>query len=485
MSHFFWEIIRFLIIINTIFAIITVFRQKDRDIATVWAWLLVLILLPGIGFLIYLFLGRKISGEDIYNLQEQIESGLPAYLDEHEKIVEEQRHLFDLQKIDVKEAEMAHLMLEVGDATLTSNNEIEIVTDGHDKFAQLLEDMSQAKHHIHICYYIFRPDEIGTKIINILEEKAAEGVEIKFLYDPFGARALRRSHLKRLEKLGGEAEPSFGERVHLFNFRLNYRNHRKIVVIDGKIGYMGGFNVGDDYLSQYEKMGYWRDTHLRIKGDAVNHLQARFLIDWNASSKDAPIAYDPIYFPQSSQINGAKMQIVANGPDSEMQAIKKGLIKMINLAKRYVYIQTPYLIPDDALIETIEIAINSGVEVHIMIPNKPDHPFIYRATLSYATQFVSLGVNVYIYDKGFLHAKTIVVDDKILSVGTSNFDIRSFKLNFEINGFIYDEALASEQAKIFIKDCEDSYELTSEMIENFSWWEKFKQQFSRLLSPIL
>lgn len=486
MAQNIWNIINVLLIINTIFAIITVFRQRDRDIASVWAWLLVLVLLPGIGFIIYVFLGRKISGKDIYNLQQQVAMGLPHYLDEHEEEAKRQHRLFNFyRKFRGPHIDLANMFLEVGHSTLTTNNQIELITDGHEKFDQLLEDLSRAKHHIHICYYIFRSDDIGSQILRILENKAAEGVEIRFLYDPFGARSLRQSKLKKLRQLGGEVETSFGESVHLLNFRLNYRNHRKIVIIDGEIGYTGGFNVGDDYLGKYPKMGYWRDTHLRIEGDAVRHLQARFFIDWNASRQKDPVQYRDFYFPEASQEGNINAQIVASGPNSETQVIKKGYLKMISMAQESVYIQTPYLIPDDALIETLEIAVHSGVDVKIMIPNKPDHPFIYRATLSYASQLVETGAEVYIYDAGFLHAKTIVVDDQIVSVGTANFDIRSFKLNFEINCFMYSEEMALEQSAAFKEDCRVSYQLTEEMIANFSWWERFKQQFSRLLSPIL
>lgn len=475
-----------LLFINTIGAIITVFRQKNRDIATVWAWLLVLVLLPGIGFVIYLFFGRKISGKDIYNIQQQIEMGIPHYLEEYEAIADYQYRMFKFYRhFRGPHIDLANMLLEVGHSTVTTGNEVELITDGEEKFTRLLEDLKKAEHHIHICYYIFRSDDIGSKILRILEDKARDGVQIRFLYDPFGARSLKHSKLKALQEAGGEVEASFGEKVHLFNFRLNYRNHRKIVIIDGKIAYTGGFNVGDDYLGKYPKMGYWRDTHLRIIGEAARHLQARFFIDWNAARKNDPIPYQDIYFPKSDTLGKTNIQIVASGPDSESQVIKKGFLKMISMAQESVYIQTPYLIPDDALLETLKIAIHSGVDVKIMIPNKPDHPFIYRATLSWASELVEAGAEVHIYDAGFLHAKTIVVDDTILSVGTANFDIRSFKLNFEINCFMYDEVLAMEQSKIFKADCAQSYLLTEEIIQNFSWWEKFKQQFSRLLSPIL
>ncbi len=485
---YFRIVFTFLIFINTVISILTVFSDKNRDIATIWAWLLVLILFPGIGLIIYLFLGRKISKEDIFNLREQAEVGLPKYLDIQEKIKKEQLEFFqtlDFKNPDNNKYEMAKMFLQLGQPAVSDDNSIEYFVDGRAKFKRLIEDINKAEHHIHLCYYIFRGDKLGTEIVEALEERAKNGVEVKVLYDAVGGRTLKKSLFKNLEFYGGESQAAFSSRIHLLNIRLNYRNHRKIAVIDGKIGYVGGFNVGDDYVGEYKNMGYWRDTHLRIEGNSVHQMQERFIIDWNASKKVELIAYSSEYFPKSESKAKKEIQIVSSGPDNELESIKKGFIKMISLAKEYIYIQTPYFIPDDALKEALEMALLSGVEVKMMIPNKPDHPFIYQATLSYAEELIGMGGQVHIYDKGFLHAKTIVIDDEIVSVGTANFDIRSFKLNFEVNAFIYDSELAREQRKYYEEDALDSYLLTYQIIANYSLWDRFKQQFSRLLSPIL
>lgn len=481
LSSLFWGFI----FLNSALAVFTVFREKERDIAAIWAWLLVITMLPGFGFIIYLFLGRKISRESIFDLQSQEKIGLP-------QLVESQKKLIESENLDVPESayqdktfEMVRLFLESNDAVLTKGNKVEIISDGEDKFEKLIRDIEKAEHHIHVTYYIFRGDDIGLRLLSALEERARQGVEVKVLYDPVGARVLGKHFFDRLRTCGGEAEPFFGSRFFLINLRLNYRNHRKIVVIDGTVGYTGGFNVGDDYLGLYEDMGYWRDTHLRIEGNGVLSLQTRFLMDWNASAKDRTVEYKESYFPFSSLKGSTDMQVVSSGPDDEVHAIKKGFIKMISMAKETVLIQTPYFIPDEALMETIKVAILSGIDVKVMIPNKPDHPFIYRATLSYAEELIRSGAEVYIYDKGFLHSKAIVIDGEIVSIGTANFDIRSFKLNFEVNAFIYDRYLAKKQVELFKKDLHDSYSLTKEMIADYSKWEIFKQQFSRLFSPIL
>lgn len=473
------------IFINSLLAIFTVFREKERDIAAIWAWLLVITMLPGFGIVIYLFIGRKISKEKMFDIQAQERIGMPQLVNAQKELIENQHYQIpEADHVD-KTMEMVTLFLESNDAVLTKGNKVDIISDGEEKFEKLISDIKRAEHHIHLTYYIFRGDDIGKKLLHALEERAEKGVEVKVLFDPLGARVLGKHFFDKLKSFGGKAEPFFGHRFFLINLRLNYRNHRKIVVIDGKIGYTGGFNVGDDYLGLYEKMGYWRDTHLRIEGNGVLPLQTRFLMDWNASAKHHAVEYEASYFPIATLDGKTDLQIVSSGPDNEVHAIKKGFIKMISMAKHSVYIQTPYLIPDEALMETIKIAIYSGIDVKIMIPNKPDHPFIYRATLSYAEELVENGAEVYIYDNGFLHSKTIVIDEEILSVGTANFDIRSFKLNFEVNTFIYDRILARKQVELFKKDIEQSYLLSKEIIDDFTLWEKFKQQFSRLFSPIL
>lgn len=473
------------ILLNSALAIFTVFREKERDIAAIWAWLLVIIMLPGFGFVIYLFLGRKISKEKIFDIQSQERIGMVQLVESQKKLIETENLDVPESKYQDKTFELIQLFLNGNQAVLTKGNKVKLINDGNDKFDQMLEDIRKAKDHIHVTYYIFRGDSIGKKLLKALEDRAKQGVKVRVLYDPVGARVLGKHFFDGLRQYGGQAEPFFGSRFFLINLRLNYRNHRKIVVIDGKIAYTGGFNVGDDYLGLYEEMGYWRDTHLRIEGNGVLSLQTRFLMDWNASTKQKTIEYDESYFPFSGLKGDTDLQIVSSGPDNEMHAIKKGFIKMISMAKESVYIQTPYFIPDEALMETLKVAILSGIDVKVMLPNKPDHPFIYRATLSYAAELIDYGGEVYIYDNGFLHSKTIVIDEEILSVGTANFDIRSFKLNFEVNAFIYDRVLAQSQVQLFKKDAAQSFLLTEEIVDAYSTWELFKQQFSRLFSPIL
>src|SRR5699024_4293722 len=247
--------------------------------------------------------------------------------------------------------------------------------------------------------------------------------------------------------------------------------------------YIGGFNIGDEYLGESEKFGYWRDTHLRVTGDAVKTMQTRFILDWNQASRNH-IGYDERYFIGGDK-GDAGMQIVSSGPDQEWEQIKYGYIKMILNAKEYVYLQTPYFIPDESLMAALRIAALSGVKIKLMIPNKPAHIFVYWATLSYIGKLLIEGAEVYLYQNGLLHATPIVGDGNISSVGTTNIDVRSFRLNFEVNASVYDVPIAKKLEEAFERDVLLSTQMTKHLYEQRSLGIKFKESISRLLSPIL
>ncbi len=477
-----------ILLLNVITAIITVFKE-ERDITATWAWLLVLNLLPVIGFGIYLLVGKKISKEKMFDLKMQERLGIAQLVElQKEQWQDEELLPKGLRTPEVRQT--VRLLLETDQAILTKNNKVDIYDDGHDKFAKLLADIDAANHHVHLEYYSFFSDRIGNKILASLEAAAKRGVKVRVIYDSMGSRGQKRHFFDKLEKLGGEAEPFFAyKKAWIHSPRINYREHRKLAIIDGKIGYIGGFNIGDQYLSRSKKFGHWRDTHLRVVGNAVIAMQSRFLMDWNATIKNIrgkePVKYDESLFPLQRQKGNVGLQVISSGPDSEVEAIKKGYLKLISGANDYIYIQTPYLIPDDSVLEALVVAALSGIKVKIMIPCMPDHAFVYRATEYYAKVLVDSGVEVYTYDDGFLHAKTFVVDSQITSVGSANLDFRSFKLNFEANAFGYDRNLALKLNELFEADLAKCTKLTPEYFERQSRWRKFKQYFSRLLSPIL
>ncbi|MDG5789692.1 cardiolipin synthase [Evansella sp. AB-P1] len=472
-----------LFVINILFAIVIIFIER-KDASASWAWLMILTFIPFLGFIIYLFLGQNLTRRRLFDWDGKRKVGIEDLISQQIKQIE--NPAFNFRNLMVDEyRDLIYMHLVNNDAPLTKGNEVTILNDGNEKFDQLINDIQGAKNHIHIQYYIFRNDQLGKRIINELIKKAKDGVKVRVLYDELGSRKLRRKNFSRLAEVGGEVGVFFPSKLALINLRLNYRNHRKLVNIDGQIGYVGGFNVGDEYLGKKKKFGYWRDTHLRIKGLAVDAIQTRFILDWNQASKHYYIHYEDRYFPKKNSDGDCAMQIVSSGPDSEWEQVKNGYINMINAAKESILIQTPYFIPDQSLLDALRIASLSGKDVKVMIPNRPDHPFVYWATFSYVGELLKAGGKVYIYEKGFIHAKTIVVDGKLNSVGTANIDMRSFKLNFEVNAFLYDVKTSRKLASMFEEDMKVSTELTQEMYNNRSRKIRFKESISRLLSPIL
>ncbi|WP_251574306.1 cardiolipin synthase [Limosilactobacillus agrestimuris] len=488
-----WSIIKWVLLgiiaINEIAALFTVFREK-RDIAATWAWLLVLLLLPVVGFIFYAFLGRKLPQRRLERIKSQTQLKL-------KQAVERQKLQFqNMPKPKHSTVQMYRrtvmLFQSLDNAFLTRHNNVKIYTKGDKLFRQLFNDIEAAQKSINIEFYTIYNDQIGNELRTLLEQKAAEGVEIRVLYDSWGSMGVRADFYNGLRKRGGYATPFLMTHSNFIDFRMNYRDHRKIVVIDGEIGYVGGFNVGDQYLGRVKKFGPWRDTHLRVIGGGVYSLQQRFIRDWNASvkHKDNRIEHFSRFFPEikldKSQLeNETSLQIVSSGPESPQENIKLGYLRLINAATDHIWIQTPYLIPDDSVIDALQVAAHSGVDVRIMLPCKPDHPFVYRATQYYARVLANHDITIYFYEEGFLHSKTIMIDGRMASVGSANLDFRSFKLNFEINCFIYDRDMTDKLERIFINDIRNSRVITPEMFANQPRWLRFKQTFSRLLSPIL
>ncbi|MFG6113935.1 cardiolipin synthase [Halobacillus sp. MO56] len=469
------------IVINVLLAFAIIFLER-RDASATWAWLMVLLFIPVGGFLLYLIFGRRLSKKEIFTWDKKNRLGLLAAVQDQLRSIEQDTLKLDHTELETFE-DLFYLHLKNNDALLTKDNHIEIFTDGQEKFHALIEDIENAKEHIHLLYYIIRDDQLGQRLSEALIKKAKQGVKVRVLYDDMGSRTLSRKFVRRLKKAGVEVEAFFPALIPKLNMKINYRNHRKLAIIDGKIGYIGGFNIGDEYLGFNKRFGYWRDTHLRVEGGAVHNMQTRFILDWNHASRQ-DISYEDRYY-QAEPKGDVAMQIVSSGPDSEWEQIKHGYIKMILSAKDSVYIQTPYFIPDDSLLDAVRIASLSGVDVRVMIPRMPDHPFVYWATYSNVGDLLEAGAKIYIYQKGFLHAKTIVVDGKIASVGTANIDVRSFRLNFEVNAFLYHPDLAKELEDSFLDDITDSTQLTVQLYKHRSKWIRFKESIARLLSPIL
>ena len=491
-----WDIVRRVIevlwLINIAFAVWTVFRTR-RDIASTWAWLLVLSVFPVIGFIAYLFVGRKISNEDIFSIRSEQESFRERLIARQEALLEKHQLLLQSGRL-ARARQLVSLSSSLDDAIVTFNNRVRVFIDGQKLFSEMIRDFDHAQDHIYVEFYTFYADELGHRVLAALERAAERGVTVKVLYDLSGSHGTTYKFFAHLEELGGEAQPfNSKSNKRLSTPRLNYHLHRKIVAIDGKLGYIGGFNIGDQYLGEDPKFGYWRDTHLRVAGQAVIALTARFGMDWNTTCRktkkervdlDKMLADLEIERP-SDPGQDVAMQIVSSGPDNDNFAIRRAYESIISSARQYVYIQTPYLIPGEPILESLIIAARSGIDVRVMIPCMPDHPFVYRATEYYAKYLVDNGVKVYKYNHGFLHTKMVVSGENLSSVGSANQDYRSYRLNWEANAFCYNEALTTQLKHIFEDDIQDSTLLTPEYFAQQSNWRKFKQYFSRLLSPVL
>ncbi|ASS74060.1 cardiolipin synthase [Tumebacillus algifaecis] len=463
-------------VINLFFAFAIIFLER-KNVTSTWAWLLVLVVLPAVGFLLYLLIGQNLRRQKLYRVRDITESRLI------ESVHLQANHLQHAEGLDAYRS-LVHLNLVSNYSFLTQDNRVTIFASGHEKFESLLLEIREAKQHVHLLYYMIKRDRLGMKLLDLLIQKAHEGVEVKLIYDHVGSGGLSRRQFRRLTEAGGEVRPFFPSRIPYLNWRINFRNHRKVAVIDGRVGYVGGFNIGDEYLGLDKRFGHWRDTHLQIIGSAVYQLQGQFFLDWFAAAREE-VRLDQKFFPKLEPAGKTSIQVVASGPNSELEYIRNGYLKLIYEAKASICLQTPYFIPDDDVLNALKIAALSGVEVRLMLPRKADHRLVQWASMSYLGELLKVGVRCFLYDRGFLHAKTIVVDGKVGVVGTANIDNRSFRLNFEISAFLYDEQQASKLQRLFEADLADCVELTYDLYERRSRAARILESLARLLSPLL
>lgn len=467
--------------INIILAIAVIVMER-RNPTTTWMWITILVLLPGFGFFIYLWLGRSFKKrkkfEDKFAKDRLQSRGLIGGKQIMHRDMDKQQ-IFPFNEY----ADMIEMHFRNGDAVLTTDNEFLPLFNGEEFFDMLFKEIENAKSSIYIQTYIMRSDKMGKKLCKILTNKAREGLDVKLLIDGMGSRRLHSSDIKKMREAGVEVEIFFPFFLSFVSPRINYRNHRKIYILDGKIGYLGGFNVGDEYYDGGKKWESWRDSVIKIKGSAVYMLKYRFILDFNFAAGNRHVKYED----ELNEFHGSSAcQIVTSGPDNEWPSIKDGFLKMISSAKESIYIETPYFIPDDSVLESLRVAILSGVNVKLLLPFKGDHPFVFWASLSFAGKILEAGGEVYFYKNGFQHSKVIIMDNKMVSMGTANMDVRSFQLNFEANAFIYDEEIAKKFSEKFLQDIrENSYSLSYQEYLRRSNWVKIKENVSRLGSPIL
>ncbi len=453
---------------------------ERRDPTRAFIWIVVVVVFPVVGLVFYAFFGQSYRKRKIFNLKEL------RNLRQIELLSSWQINNIDsFDQDEVKDhIDIVKLLLYNSKTPITIHNSIEILNNGSQTFPEIFDAISQAKHHIHIQYYIIEDDELGNKLADILCDKASQGIEVRVLYDDVGSWSLSRKYIKRLKKAGVEMVSFMPVVFPWFTSKANYRNHRKIVVVDGIVGFTGGLNIADRYLNG-TKNGIWRDTHLKLTGEVVRMLQVTFITDWYAASKRS-LKKSVQFFPAVEQIDTiVPCQLALSGPDSDYASIMQAFFAAISRAKRFIYISTPYFLPNESLLTALKVAALSGIDVRVMLPEKPDSKMVHWASRSYFTELLEAKVGVFLYRRGFNHSKLMVIDGNFGSIGSANMDTRSFEDNFEITAMIYDENIATEMELTFLRDLRYCRHLTLKGWEGRKQKDNFKEAAARLFSPLL
>ena len=463
----FFNIVLVLALIGILIYIIAENQHPTQTLA----WVLVIVFLPVVGLILYFLVGHR-------PVRKQL---LP----------EEERRLLQQR---VTEAQAPHscpapgpyakldiLQRNLGQGTPLGGNATRIYTEFYTMLDDLLADLEQARDHIHFEFFKFEDDKVGRRVADMLIRKAREGVRVRVQYDDF-ANLFRKKFYRELKGAGIEVKPFLAINFPFLSPDANFRNHRKIVVVDGRVGYLGGMNIAERY-GEGLSWGPWRDTHLRVEGPAVAQLQLAYLSDWRFSSGE--LLAEPRYFPAGTAVGETPVQVVVTNPTDAWQAAMQGLIQLLGTARDYVYLQTPYFIPTATMMLALKNAALSGLDVRVMLPERSDGLLTGLASKSYIKEALSAGVKVYLYQGGFLHAKTIVSDEAFASVGSTNLDVRSFTLDFEIDAYCYDPAVAAQQKAIFERDMVQSVAVDLDAWMARPRWEKLKESLARLFSPLL
>jgi len=472
------------ILLDFLCIIAVLFFERKNPSSTI-AWVMVLLFLPVVGILAYFSLGSgfRVNKTKRYTMKAATDRLDLDYL--VKKLSLGDRYFFLQQHKDL--ARLLSYLHNSGDGVYTGNNTVQTYTEGAGAFADMLADLRAAEDHIHMLSYLFRPDALGKEILAILTEKAREGVRVCLMYDSVGNLLASSRCFRELTEAGGRVR-AFSPLVLNLNTeaRLNYRNHRKITVIDGKVAYVGGMNVGEEYLGRHKTLTPWRDTHLRITGRAVWFLHERFLLDWGfVSGEDLQALEFRRFFPENPGSDGhIGIQIVSSGPDTDKKAIKGGLMEMLYCARKNIYIQTPYFTPDETFLEAMCSAAQADMDVRLMLPAFGDHALVHLASLNFGRRVIEAGVRVFLY-RGFLHAKTVTIDGQVASIGTTNIGSRSFALNFEVNAFIYDAEYTRHHEQIFYEDMAHCTELTLDWFKEQPVYKRAFISATRVLAPLM
>ena len=449
--------------------------MDNRQPAKTMAWMLVLTFIPMLGIILYFFFGQTTRKERKiwqYSMDQLTKRSMLEFV--------EQKRLH----LPNEYRELIKLFMNQNWVLPFKNNETEIYTSGYEFFPSLLMEIGKAEHHIHLDTFIIASDPLGQIVADALIDKARQGVEVRVIYDDVGSWKTKNRFFDRMRAEGIEVYAFMPVRFPIFTSKVNYRNHRKICVIDGEVGFIGGMNIANRYVKGIKKLA-WRDTHVKITGAAVYGLQRAFLVDWFFVSRE--LITDHVYYPVSKVAeNDSLIQIVTSSPTSLWPEIEQGYVRVLMSAKQYVYMETPYFLPTDPILFAMRTAALSGVDVRLMIPYETDTKIVEWASRTYVLATVKAGVKVYLYKAGFNHSKLLVADDSIATIGSTNVDFRSFENDFEANAFFYDKKIALKVKDIFLKDQEESVAL--EDVRNLthrSFLQRLWESMVRLLSPLL
>lgn len=454
-------------------------RNPDRTIA----WLLVLFFLPVVGFFLYLFFG---SNYRFRRKMQHMKGKEPSLLD---LLAERQarqmaRHASLWGEYNAGMVKTIRLLLANSRSPVGLHNEVEVLTNGEATFAAIKEKLREARETIHLEYFTISSDSIGNEIKEILIDKARQGVKIRIIYDSVGSWGLKKSYIQSLRQAGVAIHPFIPISFPALRRDVNFRNHRKIVVVDGRYGFMGGLNIGDEYLGLDPHLGFWRDTHLMVEGEGVHKLQEIFLNDWKFCSKER-LPREGLFKEPRPDLPHKPLQIVPSGPDTQWEAILQGYFSLITSARDRVWVTTPYLVPESSLSTALKVAALSGIDVRVIIPDRADHYFVFWASRSNVDDLLEAGIRIFSYKGGFIHSKIVVVDGQISSAGTANMDMRSLEINFEVQMFVYDPGVAERFERDFLWDMKSCEEFTLEKRRNRPFLERVQEAAGRLLSAEL
>ena len=472
LSWLYWIVVTIYAI--TILSIIAIVLSENRNPVKSLAWVTVLLLLPAVGLVLYIFFGRSIKNTHMISRRNR----------------RKLKRRNNIKNIDISPVHLSpesiqqiKLTRSLNGSKYHSNNDIKVYTNGRSKFNDLKIDLLNAKEYINVQYYIFEDDTIGTEIKNILVKKAQEGVKVRVIYDHVGSFGTKNKFFKEMINAGIMVHPFFKVSFPPFGTRINWRNHRKLCIIDGQIGYLGGMNIADRYING-GKFTSWRDTHARVTGPILAALQYSYTIDWNFMGQSLLEEESSTIKPINNG-NNVGMQFITSGPTDKWSNIALVFLKAISNAKRSILIQTPYFLPTESLLKALQSAALSNVKVRIMLPRHGDSNILRYASYSYINECIKSGIKFYLYDAGMLHCKTIVVDNEFSSIGSTNFDFRSFEHNFECNLLIYSQDVNNKMREIFAEDLKLSTPINRKTWEKRPLIQKFLESITRLLSPIL